>query len=271
MSVAQTSRPGAAVLRRLAAFVAFICAASSASATTSGTDVSDLWWNQEESGWGVNLIHQGDILFATFFIYSDTGAPLWLHGSAIAYTGIQGGSAVYSGPIYQTSGPWFGGSFDPAGVGIRQVGTATFRFENVSSGTVIYMVDGVPVFKQISRQTWRTNNLAGTYIGAAIGTYTGCLVPGYNEDPGTVTVTQTPSALTIAFQGNGACTYTGPYTQSGRMGSVSGTFSCGNGFSGQFFGSEIEGGISAFTARATLQGEPGCTWTGRIGGLRRGS
>ena len=37
-----------------------------------------LWWNEAESGWGINLNHQGNILFAALFTYDDAGAPTWL-------------------------------------------------------------------------------------------------------------------------------------------------------------------------------------------------
>ena len=112
--------------------------------------------------------------------------------------------------------------------------------------------------------------MTGAYIGAAIGTYTNCpFGSGYDEEPGIVTVTQSGSFMSLRFQGEGDCTYSGPYAQSGRMGSMNGTFSCSNGFAGQFAAYEIEGSISALTARAQFQ-SGNCSWIGRIGGLRRG-
>ena len=37
----------------------------------AATNYQDLWWvaNGAESGWGVNLAHQGDNLFASWFTY----------------------------------------------------------------------------------------------------------------------------------------------------------------------------------------------------------
>ena len=40
-----------------------------------------LWWNSpagSESGWGINLAHQGDEIFATWFTYAHEGNPMWL-------------------------------------------------------------------------------------------------------------------------------------------------------------------------------------------------
>src|SRR3954469_24052414 len=42
-----------------------------------------LWWNPAESGWGLNTTHQGNILFATLFVYAGDGQPLWLVASGL--------------------------------------------------------------------------------------------------------------------------------------------------------------------------------------------
>ena len=58
-------------------FVA-LAIAGAAQATTHSTDYTDLWWNSpdaSEDGWGVNVVQQGDIVFATFFIYGADGTP----------------------------------------------------------------------------------------------------------------------------------------------------------------------------------------------------
>lgn len=65
------------------------------------------------------------------------------------------------------------------------------------------------------------------------------------------------------------CTFLGNYSQAGRMGTSSGTFSCSTGFSGTFSAFEIEASLSAFTARAQIT-SGACRWNGRLGGMRRG-
>src|SRR4051812_12846799 len=40
-----------------------------------------LWWNApagSESGWGVNITHQGSTVFATWFTYAADGKGIWL-------------------------------------------------------------------------------------------------------------------------------------------------------------------------------------------------
>ena len=73
--------------------------ASTAFANTFGTDMTDMWWNPNESGWGVTATHQNEIVFLTFFVYGTDNRPTWYVGQA-AYTGLNGqGAASFSGPI----------------------------------------------------------------------------------------------------------------------------------------------------------------------------
>jgi hypothetical protein len=256
---------------------AFICLLwpTLGSANSFGTDLSDLWYLPTESGWGVNVIHQGDVLFVTFFVYGSSGAPIWYSASETRYsTTLASGSLVFTGPLYQTGGPWFGGSFNPANVSYRQVGTVTFTASSVSSGTLSYSVDGIVVQKNIARATWRANEISGSYVGATVGTYSSCnpaSANGYAEDPAYITIAQSGTNATIQVVGQSAtCSYSGPYVQEGRMGSISGAYACSNGAAGTFNAFEIEVNSSTFSARATAKSQF-CNFAGRVGGVRRGS
>lgn len=245
-----------------------------ARATSFTTDMSDLWWNPNESGWGVNVIQQSDILFLTFFIYASNGTSTWYVAPDTAYTGSSGGALIFSGPLYQTNGPWFGaGTFNPSTVGVRQVGTATFSSSTVNGATLSYSADGVNVNKSLTRQTWRTENLVGSYLGATVGTYSGCAVNGYAEDVGGFIVSQSGSSITmtsLSTQTGVICTYSGTYTQTGRMGVIAGTQSCSNGASGALAATEVTVSLDSLTGHAVVV-NGSCTWNGRFGGLRRGS
>jgi hypothetical protein len=116
----------------------------------SATNYQDLWWvaADAEDGWGINLTHQGDKLFATWFTYDVDGTPLWL--SVTATTTAPG---VYSGQLVQTAGPPFSAiPFDPALVTRTIVGTATFTFVNGNAATFAYTFNGVTQAKQITRE-----------------------------------------------------------------------------------------------------------------------
>jgi len=119
------------------------------------TNYQDLWWAAPaglESGWGVNLTHQGDTIFATWFTYDNDAAPLWL--SVIAQ---RTGPGTYSGTLNRTTGPSFNAlPFNPVGVTVTPVGTATFSFANGNAAQFAYTVNGVSQSKQITRQVFRT-------------------------------------------------------------------------------------------------------------------
>jgi hypothetical protein len=113
------------------------------------SNYQDLWWNPAESGWGVNITHQGNILFATLFTYAANGQGMWL----VMSDGELGSGGAYSGALYRTSGPAFNASpWAPASV--VQVGTMSFSFIDGNSATMTYSVDGVQVTKQIKRQVF---------------------------------------------------------------------------------------------------------------------
>lgn len=259
--------------RMLAALLLSI--ATFANATTFSTDASDLWWVQAENGWGVNVVQQHDILFMTFFVYAQNGAPTWYSASETRYVRQEAdGSLVFTGPLFQTTGPWFGGAWNPSSVTYREVGTVTFTMSDIDAARLTYTVDGIGVIKNLTRTTWRVNNLAGIYLGATIGTYAGCTsagTNGYAEESGVITVNQSATSISFAAVSNGVtCTYSGPYTQGGRMGHAAGSVSCSNGRTGNFEAIEIEGSISGFTARIQSSTNVCNNFIGRIGGMRRG-
>ena len=122
---------------------------------TLATNYQDLWWAKpaaSESGWGINLNHEGDTIFATWFTYDLDRAPLWL-----VVTAHKQGAGVYGGDLYRTSGARFD-AFDPTTVTANKVGTATFTFANGNNASFEYTVQlpgmGSPVTqtKAITRE-----------------------------------------------------------------------------------------------------------------------
>jgi len=59
------------------------------------TGSADLWWAAPsglEAGWGINLTHEGDTIFATWYTYDHDRSPMWLVATATksglsSYTG----------------------------------------------------------------------------------------------------------------------------------------------------------------------------------------
>jgi hypothetical protein len=261
-------------LPALALTLLMAIAALPARATTYATDATDLWWNANESGWGVNVVQQQEVLFLTFFIYGEDRKPAWVYGSEVTYAGpSSGGGLLYSGNLYRTTGPWFGGPF--TAITNEIAGSVRFTLEDVGTATLSYTLDGVTVSKAITRQTWRNNNLGGGYVGAEIGTYFNCANQannGYYETPMTLTITHAGGVATLVYGFTGStntCTFTGPYRQEGRMGSIAGNFTCMGGASGTFTALEVEASISAIAMRMGTKSSV-CEFSGRVGGVRRG-
>lgn len=111
------------------------------------TNYQDLWWNAQESGWGVNLTHQGSIIFATLFTYVN-GRDKWFVASAMS----RQTNGAWTGALYETTGPAFSAPHSSSAVTVREVGTITASFTNGTSGTLSYSVNGSSVTKPITRQ-----------------------------------------------------------------------------------------------------------------------
>jgi lysyl endopeptidase len=109
---------------------------------------TDLWWNPAESGWGVNVNHQGNTLFATLFTYDASGKDLWLSMS----DGTLQPDGSYVGELIRTTGPRFNAApWNPAQVSRTSVGTMRFAFTTANTGILTYTVNGIPVTKNIER------------------------------------------------------------------------------------------------------------------------
>ncbi|MEO8566989.1 MAG: choice-of-anchor D domain-containing protein [Betaproteobacteria bacterium] len=134
------------------------CSSAAQSSLALATNYQDLWWNApagSEAGWGINLIHEGDTIVATWFTYDLDRSPMWL-----VVTANKTGPATYNGQLYRAaSGPPFNSVPFPAlatpgGAQGSNVGTATFSFIDGNSGTFSYTIDGVTQTKTITREVF---------------------------------------------------------------------------------------------------------------------
>jgi hypothetical protein len=120
----------------------------------TATNYQDLWWNApagSESGWGINITHQGNTLFVTWFTYDLDGSPLWLSATA-----QQTGPKTYGGTLCRTTGPSFSAvPWSPAAVSVAQVGTVTLTFADGNHAAFAYTYNGVSQTKQIVREVFR--------------------------------------------------------------------------------------------------------------------
>ena len=191
--------------RALLALIALLLSPSAMAFTvdTSGSAITGLWWNPNESGWGVNVVQQYDIAFVTMFVYDGSGNPTWYVASSCAVAG-----AGCSGTLYRTTGgqsptaTWVGPITAPS------VGSVTLSFSDVNTGTLSYTINGVSASKAIERQIWRT----GLPATVAFADYAGSWAGSWRNNtfgssgPATLAVSMnsagTQMSWTIAVQGN---------------------------------------------------------------------
>src|SRR3954453_13484779 len=80
-------------------------------ASALAPDQSDIWWNSAESGWGMQLAHRGQVIFATVYLYDAQDKPTWIPAA------LRPAGAAWTGDVYATTGPWFGApTFDASTV-----------------------------------------------------------------------------------------------------------------------------------------------------------
>jgi hypothetical protein len=108
-----------------------------------------LWWNPSESGWGINLAHQGDIIFATWFTYDAQGFPWWLTAELhkTAHVDYTGNVTTLTGPPFDSEP--FPAQGAPGGAIETIVGTMTAKFGDRGHGTIDYTVNGIHGAKAI--------------------------------------------------------------------------------------------------------------------------
>lgn len=155
---AESERPAFGLTRTLAAGAYHVAVAHReargtgsytlrASISTVKENYTDLWWNPSESGWGVNVNHQGHTLFVTVFTYDRDGSPMWLVASSVT----RQPSGFWQGTLLRMAGPAFNAV--PWGAAVpTAVGTLRLTFTSLTQALLSYSVDGVTVNKTVERQ-----------------------------------------------------------------------------------------------------------------------
>jgi len=125
------------------------CRASATPSRATATNFSDLWWSGPASeGWGIQMSHVDNSLFATWYTYDTDRKAIFYVG---ATTKQADGS--FTGPLLrQNNGTPFNMiNGAPASSGATQIGTVTIRFTDGQTATFSYTVGAVTQTKNISR------------------------------------------------------------------------------------------------------------------------
>ena len=221
------------LFRFLAGLLAACAAVAPQARAASGYDLTDMWWDPLESGWGVQFVQQRDVIVADLYVQGPDGRPVW-YAAAMPFQGLapQTHEMSYSGDLYEATGAWFGSaSFGTAAT--RIVGTMTLVAPTMTTATLSYSVDGVAVTKSIRRYTFRWDDYDGNYAGTHSVTWSKCDNPaedGTRTQATSYGIARVGAQMTVlTTDGAKTCTYAGGYSQDGRLGRLDATYTCSNG------------------------------------------
>jgi hypothetical protein len=110
---------------------------------------SDLWWDPNESGWGLNIVQHGNgAIFGVMFTYDSGNVPAW-------YV-IPGGSwstaTNFTGTVYRVSGTAADQPFVRSAA--TNAGSVSLEFTDKDHASLAMIVNGVQAVKQIQRQAF---------------------------------------------------------------------------------------------------------------------
>jgi hypothetical protein len=114
---------------------------------TPAVDYTDLWWNPNESGWGMAMAQQSANIFLAWFVYDNSGKPVWYVASNCAVSG-----SGCSGKLYSTTGPPLGPTFDTNQIKVNEVGSIIVSFIDANTAVISYTIGAVTATKAIQRQ-----------------------------------------------------------------------------------------------------------------------
>jgi hypothetical protein len=220
-------------------------------------DLTDIWFNSSQAGYGFNVVQSDNTLFITFFIYGPNGAPTW-YVATVRWNGT-----AYTGDLLATTGTFFGAPWN--GYDYDVAGTATFTPSSTNNyqATLSYTVPGVGASTvPLERQTLTTIAAGGNYSGGQPGSYSGCNTAANNGgylDRYDLTVTHSagPGVMTFEFNyvSGLTCTLSGTYTQNGQYYRIpNASYKCSDGVDTTAQMSEIKATSLGLEGRFTSSG-----------------
>lgn len=158
------------------------------------TDYSALWWNENESGWGVALTQQYETIFATLYSYDASGNPVWYVASSCPLSGNG-----CTGDLYQVTGGSAPTMAWSATLAVTKVGTVSFVLNDSCTGTMTYTINGVTTTKAITNQLPAANQCAASTVAvkAAAGVCAATLTQGLTLQVPQLYIAGSPYAATL--------------------------------------------------------------------------
>lgn len=261
--------PVAAAPGLLSKFVAqpvIVDPAKSLPGSLAQVNQSDAWWVPAESGWGINVLQQGDALVLMFYVFDDDNLPVWFRGvtTRIADNDFRGTVYLDRGTSYREV------QFGPIPQPSQAVGEVRFQPTSLYEAVLTYTIGSTTAAKALARLPFATGEYSGGHSSVvtarinACGEKSGDLSGAVQSE---ATLNNGYAQLTLSGAGT-TCVINGPFRQRGRFGQIEGgTYSCADGSAGEarVDGWDTQGG--SFSAIVTTA-SGSCTESGRIAGVR---
>jgi hypothetical protein len=120
-------------------------------ATSPRENYADMWWNPRESGWALLISQSAEKLFLVWAVYDVQGKPTWYALPSGSWRRDENNALHFSGAVYRTSGPYWGGTYNSAAVATNLVGTGDFLPQGVRRAVFSYDIEGVVWSRAIER------------------------------------------------------------------------------------------------------------------------
>lgn len=166
LSLLSPPRCAASSLRGSSLRLALLLALGSAATSATAANLkSAAWWDERESGWGLFVADQGNVLSPFWFTYDADGEPVWFLAATTPQPdgSYRGDVMRFNGvPLAQIAGQ----AADPAQV----IGQATLTFAGDSGLQFNYTVNGQSQSKTLSRFPFGTQDIVCAASGSSRAT-----------------------------------------------------------------------------------------------------
>lgn len=261
---------------RMATTCAAIAIGNGIGSPASAANYQDWWWNPAQSGMGLNVGHQENMVAVSWYLYGSDSK-----GEFLVFSGPLNGNAM-TGSLYRYTGPRPGPGFSPGDVDATAVGSATITFTTDSTAVMSYNFDGLSGQLNLQRFTFSSLSLNGNFAAVLGSAITGCQDPYLNGsgfvDLALATLTTNGNQLQATLlvgdeQGQLICTLTANHQQKGSVIEGGGNWSCESGLGplgGPWSLRDLRVGPDFISFKADLQMTVGetCRWAIVAGGTR---
>ena len=144
------------ILRRFFSTLTVVFSLFATSSYAQVVNYTDLWWNPNESGWGIQVTHHNDEIFGTWFTYDELGNQLFIVLPGCNIQRYTNANKICRGDLFRTTGSPFNVPFVSANTAASLIGQATLTFTSNTTATFAYQIGAISISKIISRQQFGT-------------------------------------------------------------------------------------------------------------------